>query len=169
MKKIVSILAIAIMCLTSISASAFDNKRDTGAVAGAVVGGVVGSQFGSGSGQVAATIIGAVAGSLIGSSIGESLDDRDRMAIREAHEEALYSDRRAVIPWRGSEYGSRTGSYGNFRVLREGHHRRYTQETCKNYRSEIYSHSRREIRTGTACQRPNGSWYEVNNNEVIYR
>lgn len=169
MKKIVSILAITIMCLTSISASAFDNKRQTGAVTGAVVGGAVGSQFGTGSGQIAATIIGAVAGSLIGSSIGEALDDRDRMAIREAHEEALYSGRRTVVPWRGSEYGSRTGSYGSFRVLREGHHRRYAQETCKSYRSEIYTRSRTEIRTGTACQRPNGSWYEVNNNDVVYR
>lgn len=169
MKKTMTLLASAIIGFTSINAAAFDNKQQSGSVVGAVVGGIIGNQVGRGSGQVIATIIGAVAGSMIGSSIGESLDNMDRMAIRDAQEEALYADRGAVIPWRGADYGSHTGAHGNFRVVGRGYHKRYTQETCTTYRSEIYSRSKSEVRTNTSCQRSDGTWYESNSREVVYQ
>lgn len=168
MKKTMILLAAATIGFTSLNATAFDNKQQAGSVVGAVVGGIIGNQVGGGSGKIIATFIGVVAGSMIGSSIGESLDNMDKMAIRDSQEEALYAERGAVIPWRGSDYGSRTGSYGNFRVMNRGHHRRYVQETCTTYRSEINTRYKSEVRTNTSCQRSDGSWYEANSNEVVY-
>lgn len=168
MKKSMTILAAVIIGFTSLNAAAFDNKQQAGSVVGAVVGGIIGNQVGRGSGQVIATFIGVVAGSMIGASIGESLDNMDRMALRDAQEEALYADRGAVIPWRGADYGSRTGSHGHFRVMGRGHHRRYVQERCTTYRSEIHNRYKSEVRTNTSCQRSDGSWYESNSSDVVY-
>lgn len=167
MKKLTVFITFVLLLFTHSTALAFDDKRETGAVVGAVVGGVVGNQIGEGAGNTVATIIGVVAGSLIGASVGDSLDRMDRRALRESQWEILESDRRSSS-WYGSRYGSRTGSYGNFRVLREGRHRLYPQETCKTYRSEIYARYKREVRTETTCRRADGSWYEARNRDVIY-
>lgn len=169
MKQLNVMVLSAMLTLSSLSASAFDNKQQGGSVIGAVVGGVVGHSFGNkGIGNALATVVGAVAGSMIGSSIGSSLDNMDRMAIRDAQVSALNSQPGTVVPWYGSQYGSNSGSRGEFRVLRSGHHRNYPQEICKTYRSEIYSGNRKEIRTSTSCQRTNGGWYETNSNDVEY-
>lgn len=168
MKKTLAVLVGLSLGLTAITSSALDNKQQGGAIIGAVVGGILGNQVGGGSGKTIATIVGVVAGSLIGSSIGESLDNMDKAAIRDAQREALESDVGTVVPWRGSDYGSRTGAQGRFKVTRQGHHRVYVQETCKTYRSEIQTRHKSEVRTGTTCQRSDGSWYEVNSSEVRY-
>lgn len=168
MKQTIKMFSIVALMLGSLNVFAFDNKSDAGAVIGGVVGGVIGNQIGGGSGNVIATGIGVIAGAIIGSSIGATLDKADQMAIRDAQEQALYAPIGRPVYWDGARYGSRTGANGQFMTVNEGYHRR-SREVCRSYRSEIHSRGRSEVRSGTTCQRSNGSWYEVNSSEVTFR
>lgn len=168
MKQAIKMFSIVALILGSLNALALDSKSDVGAIVGGVVGGVIGNRFGGGTGNVLATGIGVIAGAVIGSSIGASLDRADQMAIRDAQEQSLYSPVGRPVVWDGAHYGSRSGAHGRFVTTREGYHRHYRHEVCRSYRSEIYSHGRTEIRSGTTCQRANGSWYEVKSSEVYF-
>lgn len=169
MKQTIKMFSIVALMLGSLNVFALDSKSDVGAVVGGVVGGVIGNQIGGGSGNVLATGIGIIAGAVIGSSIGASLDRADQMAIRDAQEQSLYAPVGRPVSWDGARYGSRSGARGQFVTTREGYHRRYRSEVCRSYRSEIYTRGRTEVRSGTTCQRANGSWYEVNSSEVYFR
>tara|TARA_B110001454_G_C12723272_1_gene436188 strand:+ start:26297 stop:26806 length:510 start_codon:yes stop_codon:yes gene_type:complete len=169
MKQTIKMFSIVALVLGSLNVFALDSKADNGAIIGGVVGGVIGNQFGGGSGNVLATGIGIIAGAVIGSSIGASLDRADQMAIRDAQEESLYAPVGRPVAWDGARYGSRSGAHGQFVTTREGYHRRNRGEVCRSYRSEISSRGRTEVRSGTTCQRANGSWYEVSSSEVYFR
>lgn len=168
MKKTIKIFSIIALMLGSLNAFAFDSKSDAGAVVGGVVGGVIGNQIGGGVGNVIATGLGIIVGAAVGSSIGASLDRMDQMALQDAQRDALYRPVGTVVDWDGSHYGSRTGSYGRFATTRRGYHRARQNEMCRSYRSEIHSRGRSEVRTGTTCQRYDGSWYEVRSSDVAF-
>lgn len=156
------------MALASLSASAFETKQDAGGFAGAIIGGVVGNQIGGGSGRIIATGLGAIIGAAVGSSIGASLDKMDQMALKDAQVDALEAPVGTPTYWNGADYGSNTGAHGRFVTTREGYHRQYTNETCRSYQSTIQTPSKTETRSGTTCQRTDGSWYEVNSREVTF-
>ncbi len=63
MKKIISILAVA-LAVVSLTACTSSQRKDTGMVAGGVLGGVAGSALTGGS--TAGTIAGAVGGGYVG-------------------------------------------------------------------------------------------------------
>lgn len=169
MKNTIKAISVIMLMIGSLNVFALDNKSDVGTVVGGVVGGVVGNQIGGGSGNIIATGIGIIVGAAVGSSIGKSLDRADQRALQDAQSRALYAPVGTYYDWSGDRYGSQTGSYGRFGTTREGYNRRYPSEVCRSYRNEIYSRGRQEVRSGTTCERANGSWYEVNSSEVTFR
>lgn len=169
MKQTIKTLSIIAVMIGSLNVFALDNKQQGGTVVGGIIGGVVGNQIGGGTGRVIATGLGIILGAAVGNSIGASLDRMDQQALRDAQHEALvYAPVGQPVEWDGAEYGSRTGSRGRFVTTRRGYHRQYVNTNCSSYRSEIYTRSRSEVRSGTTCQRSDGSWYEVRNSEVRF-
>lgn len=146
---------------------AFANKEDLGKVIGGIIGGLAGSKIGKGNGNTAAIIIGAIIGSQVGSDVGQNMDDADRRALQEAQRRCFQAPVGRSEEWNGNNYGSRTGARGSFSSMREGRHFR-TQEICREYSSMIYINGRTEQRSGIACSRRDGSYYEVHQTEVSF-
>lgn len=158
-----------ILLATSISFNAHAGKDDTGAIVGAIVGGLLGSNVGKGNGKIVATGLGIVIGAVIGNDIGEQLDENDRRALEEAQRNSFQRPVGQRTDWDGNRYGSRTGSYGNFRTTREGYSRYNSREICREYESVIVTRQKTETRTGVACTKANGTWTEVKSTDVVFR
>jgi surface antigen len=159
MKKIfIAVLALG-LSFQSINAEAKNNKQ-AGKIIGVIGGGLIAHDLSNGNGV--ATLIGMIVGGAIGSEIGAEMDAYDRSQFNEAQRYGLYYGNPGYTSsWRGNNY------YGDFVVIRTGGY--YSGYNCRSYRSEIYSYStgRREIRSGTTCQYPNG-WREVSETYVLW-
>lgn len=142
-------------------------KEGSGQILGAVTGALLGSQVGGGNGKVAATVVGAIAGSIIGGNIGRRMDEADRRAFYEAQRYCFSQSGNTSRSWSGRQYGSRTDARGTFATARQGRHYR-TNEICREYSSSIYFNGKIENTTGIACQRSDGSFYEVRSSEVRF-
>jgi surface antigen len=133
------------------------NKETAGTVVGAVAGGVVGAQFGHGAGSVAGAAVGALVGGLFGNAIGRSLDDQD---VKEANRAFATASRAPVgrtIYWNNV----RTGNWGYYRPVRDGHSR-FDGYYCREFVSNAVINGRVERIYGTACRHPNGTWEAIN-------
>lgn len=157
MKKMI-LAALTVVTLLQGPIAQAKNNQQAGGIIGGVVGAVIGNQIGGGNGRVIATGIGAIAGAMIGSSVGQSMDERDRAALADAQDQALYESRiNRPYSWSGNNYR------GNFYVTRHGY---YRSSECRSYRSEVYGYNgAREIRSGTTCYGSQG-WYEVHESYV---
>ncbi len=167
MKKVI---LSGLVAATLIQSAATAKGRDLDLIfgtAGAVAGGMIGNEFGNGDTRVATTIIGVVAGAVIGHEIGRALDESDRRAYNEAHRHALEGRVNEHYRWDGSSRGSRSGARGEIIVLREGRERRQSL-LCREYESVINIGRKKEVTRGVACQRRDGSWYEVKEHEVSF-
>lgn len=167
MKRIIasSLLVTTLIQSVGFQAQARNDGRDVGTIIGGVIGGLIGSQVGEG--DAAATIIGVIAGGLIGREVGRSLDDSDRRAYADAQRRCLSGSPGQRVTWYGSSYGSRTGAYGEFAVLREGRHYSYSS-VCREYESVVIAGGRRDSQRGYTCQNSDGSWVEVRQSEVVF-
>lgn len=166
MKKNLIIGSLLVTSLVQYSTPALaGNKEIIGSIIGGVIGAGVGSTIGKGNGNKAAIAIGAIAGTIIGNKVGQDLDEADRRAIHEAQGRVLRSG--GSCDWDGRNYGSQTGSRGRFTSTREGYNAR-TGEFCREYESVIYTRRGTEQNREIACSRPDGSWYEVREQEVTF-
>ena len=131
------------------------NRAESGTVIGAVAGGLIGNQFGNGSGRALATAAGAIAGGIIGHEIGRQLDEDDRRLAQDAEYRALEegpSDR--PIRWRNPD----SGHYGEV-IPRQAY--REERRVCREFEQRVWIDGRREVMTGRACRRPDGTWRNV--------
>ncbi|MEO0671626.1 MAG: RT0821/Lpp0805 family surface protein [Pseudomonadota bacterium] len=131
------------------------NRAESGTVIGAVAGGLIGNQFGRGSGRALATAAGAIAGGIIGHEIGRDLDEEDRRMAQAAEYRALEegpSDR--PIRWRNPD----SGHYGEV-IPRRAY--REEERTCREFEHRVWIDGRREVMTGRACRRRDGTWRNV--------
>jgi len=164
-KVIISSLVAATFIQSAATAKGRDLDLILGTV-GAVTGGMIGNELGNRDTRVATTIISVVAGAVIGHELGRALDESDRRAHSEAQRRAFQGRVNERYTWNSSR-NSRTGARGEIIVLREGRSRRDSL-SCREYRSVINVGQRQEVNQGIACQRRDGSWYEVNEQEVSF-
>lgn len=167
MKKNLVIGTLIVTSLVQYTSPAFANKEGIGNIIGGIIGGVVGSKIGKGNGNTAATIIGIIAGTVIGGKIGRNLEEADRRALVDAQNRALRDQLNRQNDWNGRDYGSRSGARGSFTATRDGYNVR-TGEYCREYTSVIYVNGTQEQTRGVACNRRDGSWYEVSAGEVRF-
>lgn len=151
-------LMISLLITTSllVGCQNSSNNETTGAVVGAVAGGIVGAQFGHGSGRVAGAAVGAATGALIGYAFGKSYDDSDKREARTAFITASRAPVGQVVYW----HNVRTGNWGTYRPMRDGH-RRYDGMYCREFESAATINGSSERIYGTACRRPNGTWEAI--------
>ena len=131
-----------------------------GAVGGAVLGGLAGNALG-GSGKNAIAIgtgaaIGGIGALLLGSSAGASLDRADRLYAERSWGRAMAAPVGEPIVWENPE----TGNRGQTVATRQGGHAA-SEQTCREYTSEIIVGGRRETMVGTACRNSDGTWTDV--------
>ncbi|MEL6298140.1 MAG: RT0821/Lpp0805 family surface protein [Pseudomonadota bacterium] len=131
------------------------NRAESGTVIGAVAGGLIGNQFGKGSGNALATAAGAIVGGIIGHEIGRDLDAEDRRLAQEAEFRALEDGESGrAIPWQNPDSGHR-GEVIPRRAYRE------ERRVCREFEHRVWIDGRREVMTGRACRRPDGTWRNV--------
>lgn len=163
-KKTLSALA-ALTALNSVQ-PAYADKEGVGTVIGGIIGGLIGNATGdSHNSRRNGAILGTLIGGFLGNRVGSSMDEADKRAYAEAQRRALNSRIGETIEWEGSQYGGRTGSVGNVTSTGEGYHKK-TGEYCRAYKSEIRSNGEKDLSKAAACLTRNGSWYDVNNENV---
>ncbi len=153
-KQIIIGLLLASSLLGGCQRSMPPSQKETAAtVIGAVAGGVIGAQFGHHGGRVAGAIIGALFGGLLGNAVGQKMDEED---LREANRAFATASRAPVgqtIYWNNA----RTGNWGYYRPIRDGH-RRFDGLYCREFVTTATINGRTERVYGTACRHPNGTW-----------
>lgn len=128
-------------------------KEAVGTMVGTIGGGVIGAQIGAaGGGRVAGAAIGAVAGGIAGNAIGRSLDEADGYEADMAFTRASRAPVGEVVYWNNI----RTGNWGSYQPIREGHSR--YGNYCRQYMTTVEINGRVERMYGTACRQPNGTW-----------
>ncbi len=128
-----------------------------GAVGGAILGGMAGNALG-GKGKNAVAIgtgaaLGGIGGLFLGSSAGASLDRADRLYAERSWTRAMAAPVGQPIAWENPE----TGNRGHTVTTRQGR-LAATDQTCREYTSEIIVGGRRETLVGTACRNADGTW-----------
>lgn len=131
-------------------------KEGVGTLLGGVGGAVAGAQFGKGSGRLAAVAAGTILGAFIGNQVGKSLDRADRIAMTDAHNQALADPVGETITWNNPD----TGHYGTARTVREG--TSSAGAYCREYQSTVTVGGQVQEAYGTACRQPDGSWQIIN-------
>lgn len=132
------------------------NNEVAATTLGAVAGGVIGASFGSGSGRIAGAAVGAAVGGIVGNAIGRDMDEGDRREARNAFITASRTHVGETVYWSNV----RTGNWGTYRPLRDGH-RRYDGMYCREFESRANVNGRVDRVYGTACRRPNGTWEAI--------
>lgn len=132
-------------------------KEQTGALVGAGLGALAGSQIGEGKGQLAAIAIGTLLGAWAGSEIGRQLDERDRLLMQQASQQALETSKSGTATtWTNPD----TGHSGTVTPVRT--YQTQTGQYCREYQQTITVGGRTEEAYGTACRQPDGTWKVVN-------
>ena len=130
-----------------------------GAVGGAVLGGLAGNALGGGGKNAIAigtgAAIGGIGGLLMGSAAGASLDRADRLFAERSWNQAMTAPVGEPIVWENPE----TGNRGQTVATRQGRNAT-SDQTCREYTSEIIVGGRRETMVGTACRNSDGTWSE---------
>lgn len=140
-----------------------DGDHKKGAIIGGIIGGIIGNK--NSKDKAAGTIIGALIGAMVGAEIGRYLEENDRRAISHAYDDSWHHPVGYRSSWRGYDYGSRSGAYGEVVSVREGYHS-YTGEMCREVRSSVWVAGRTETTTTVTCTRRDGSWHQVRIEEV---
>jgi surface antigen len=123
----------------------------TGAAIGAILGGIIGNQFGnSGDDRGIGAVVGMALGGAAGAAAGQSQCDEDYAATAwaESFEEAPYQRTEWQNPY--------TGNYG-YVTPGEWYDDGYGND-CREFEQTIFVDGRRQLATGTACRRQDGSW-----------
>jgi surface antigen len=154
MKKNMILGTIAFASLMQATSPAFASNEGVGNIIGGIIGGIAGHQIGKGNGNTAATIIGAIAGTVIGGQIGHDMDENDRRAWEQAHNDCLNQSVGQSSSWQGDR-----GNRGTITTTREGYNAQGAY--CREYRSEVFMRDgRRQVDSGYSCRDARGSWSE---------
>jgi surface antigen len=116
----------------------------------------VGAQFGHGAGRVVGAAVGAVVGGLFGDAVGKTMADEDMREANRAFATATRAPVGQTIYWNNS----RTGNWGYYRPIRDGH-RRHDGLYCREFTTHATINGRTERVYGTACRHPNGVWEAI--------
>lgn len=128
-------------------------KEQIGTLLGGGLGAVAGSQIGDGRGQYLAIAAGTLIGSVIGQEVGRSLDRADRLAMGEAHHQALENGRSgSTTGWRNPDSGN-SGT-----VIPQPAYQIADGTYCREYQQTIMVAGRSHSAYGTACRQPDGTW-----------
>jgi len=125
----------------------------TGTVIGTVGGGIIGAQFGHGGGHLVGAAIGGTLGGIIGNVVGQTFDSADATYASQAFYDASRNPVGQGVSWSNS----RTGSYGSYTPVGDGHSS--CGHYCREYYMTAYVDGCRKRLYGTACRHPNGTWY----------
>ena len=156
MKRLPTISAgLAGLVLAACAGVDYSPRETAGGLTGAVIGGYLGSQVGEGEGKTLATGAGALLGAMIGSEIGRALDDVDRLRAREALTRAHSVPIGETVRWNNPD----SGHFGTVTPVRDG--TSTAGRYCREYRQSITVDGRREVATGIACRRSDGTWQIV--------
>lgn len=131
------------------------NQQVAGTVVGGATGGIIGAQFGQGMGRWAGGAIGVLAGAVAGEAIGRYLDESDNYHQRRAFTAASRAPVGETVYWENG----RTGHWGWYQPCADGHSR--YGNYCREFTVNTYMDGRCQKVSGTACRRPNGTWYEL--------
>ncbi len=142
--------------LTLGACSQTNQNQGIGTVAGGAIGAILGSQIGSGSGRDFAIAGGAILGALAGSEIGRQLDERDRLLMAQAQQQATTAPLGSAIAWNND----RSGHRGTVTAVDDG--RTTDGRYCRRFEQDIYVDGRQQTETGIACQRADGTWETMN-------
>jgi len=127
-----------------------------GVVVGGAVGGYAGSMIGHGIWQKSFMAVGTAAGAGAGYIAAKRLEQSDFVLYRQATNRGLASaNDGSELNWSNPE----TGHSGLFRPVRT--YNVADGRTCRSYRSTIALSDDIQYGTGTACQKPDGSWQIV--------
>jgi surface antigen len=107
-----------------------------GGVVGATLGAVASNQIGKGSGRTAALIGGAILGAVVGNRVGRNLERSERAASQQV------AGVQSVTPRLTEPEAARPN--------------------CREYKRWAWIDGYEEQITGIACQRPDGSWRDLN-------
>lgn len=155
MKYMMSLPLVVLSTGLLVGCQSTGNQEMAGTVVGGVTGGVIGSQFGQGAGRWAGGAIGVVAGAVAGEAIGRYLDESDNGHKRRAFSSASRAPVGETVYWENG----RTGHWGWYEPTADGHSR--YGNYCREFTMKTYMNGRAQRVTGTACRRPNGTWYEI--------
>ncbi|MCS5711044.1 RT0821/Lpp0805 family surface protein [Candidatus Berkiella aquae] len=131
------------------------NREAAGTVIGGAGGAFIGSQFGQGAGRWAGGAVGFIAGAVAGNAIGRYLDESDNREARNAFRAASCAPVGETVYWENG----RTGHWGWYQPRADGHSR--YGNYCREFAMKANINGRSERVYGTACRRPNGTWYEL--------
>ena len=146
---------VILFAVFSLSASACQqglNKELVGTLAGAAVGGYLGSTIGDGQGQMAAIAAGTLAGSMIGGRIGQALDEKDRMKMEQAVQQAQVAPVGQPVSWSNPD----SGNAGAVTAVRDGWSD--SGAYCREFEQIVRIGQRTEKGYGTACRGEDGGW-----------
>lgn len=138
--------------LAVILAGCGGGPKSSGSMASAFTGGLVEESAAS---RRSSSSIATWLGSWADTDLARQLDDKDRQLASEAEYEALESGGAGVArEWRN-------GSSGRRGAVTPGPAYSVNQYTCRDYVDVIAFESRQEVRRGTACRQPDGSWRPI--------
>lgn len=159
MKFIKLITALSAISVLSACAESQTNQKQTiGTIIGAGIGAIVGSNVGKGKGRLTAVALGTLGGALAGSQLGKALDDIDKLKANEAQQSALEQNKDGESStWQNPN----TGNSGRVTPTRTARNKS-TGEDCREYEHEILISGKKELVTGTACRKSDGSWRVIN-------
>lgn len=149
-------IAVMISLFSLSGCQSMNDPAGVGTAVGAVAGGIAGAQFGHNGGQVAGAAIGAAAGAVVGNAIGRASQTSDYHVSRGAFVKASQAPCGDTAYW----YNGRTGNWGYYCPLRDGHTRIYG-DYCREFMTTVYINGKQQRMYGTACRRPNGTWYDM--------
>ena len=143
-----SLIAGAMLALSSCDNSASSNNGELGTLAGGVIGAVVGSQFGGGDGKILAAVAGAAAGGYIGGQIGANMDKVNRMKVNDTLENTQTNQSRSwVDPDTKAQYTVKPT-----KTITEAN------KVCRDYMMSVVIDGKLETATGSACRGKDGNW-----------
>lgn len=149
-------ISLVIVLLSLCACQAPGEKEAVGTVVGGVGGGVIGGQFGTGAGLIGGVALGGVAGGMTGNAIGRYLDEYDARYANRAFERASRVPVGETVYWNNT----RTGNWGCYRPLREGHSS-IEGLYCREYETTAMIQGRKQRIYGRACRQPNGTWEKL--------
>ena len=155
--KLITMLS-ALSILSACAESQSNQKQTIGTIIGAGIGAIVGSHVGKGKGKLASVALGTLGGALAGSQLGKALDDIDRMKANETQQSALEKNKDGESStWQNPN----TGNSGRITPTRTARNQN-TGEDCREYEHEIVVDGKKELVTGTACRKLDGTWRVIN-------
>ncbi len=125
------------------------NRALLGSLIGGALGGYAGAQIGAGHGRTAAIVGGSLLGVWVGGEVGRAMDRADRLALRDALEEA---------PPHGTVGWDNPDTRARYAVTPADTYQSASGRYCREFQTTATIGGRTRNLYGNACREPDGSW-----------